>query len=464
MLYKDREMTTNYAKVKELCDQLVSDGKPVSVEAILQECEGSTASILAHYQRWRSESQDTRQATADTGSLSDEYMAAFHREIKRFSNAINRDFEVQLERAIEAEKFAILSLQKTEQITGELTEKVQMLEARLEEETSQFKQTIAEVEDNADVEIASLKEHHEKQLQDLTESKNQTIEDMRIANENTIEQLKANNAATVAELKESSERTIAELKQSGEAKVSELTENVASQVQTLEAALEEKDSKIQALLQEKNSTLSQLSQLEQTANTHAAKAEQHNSEVEDLRQAKEAMQAQLKQAEQSIEMMKKQNLELSQHNQDQQTAVKGAKEQIEEMQTQLAEAQKIATSFESEKENLLKQMDFVKNNSTATIQRLTQNSDQNLSKIRLLEEKLVSEQQNAWRYENDNEKLQEQLEFIKQNSATTVERLTRSAEKAMARVRDLEREVDDAKLELEQIRAQNNVVPLQDQA
>ena len=117
-----------------------------------------------------------------------------------------------------------------------------------------------------------------------------------------------------------------------------------------------------------------------------------------------------------------------------------------------------------QKENLLKQMDFVKNNSTATIQRLTQNSDQNLSKIRLLEEKLVSEQQNAWRYENENEKLQEQLEFIKQNSATTVERLTRSAEKAMARVRDLEREVDDAKLELEQIRAQNNVVPLQDQA
>ena len=134
------------------------------------------------------------------------------------------------------------------------------------------------------------------------------------------------------------------------------------------------------------------------------------------------------------------------------------------MQAQLAEAQKIAANFESEKENLLKQMDFVKNNSTATIQRLTQNSDQNLAKIRLLEEKLVSEQQNAWRYENENEKLQEQLEFIKQNSATTVERLTRSAEKAMARVRDLEREVDNAKLELEQLRSQNNVVPLQDQA
>ena len=464
MLYKDREMTTNYAKVKELCDQLVQNGEAVSVEVILQECEGSTATILAHYQRWRSESQDTRQAAADTGTLSEEYLAAFHREIKRFSNTINRDFEVQLERAIEAEKFAILSLQKTEQITTELSEKVTLLETRLEEETVQFKQTIAEVEDNADVEIASLKEHHETQIQELTESKNQTIEDMRIANENTIEQLKTNSAATIAELKESNERTIIELKQTGEAKVTELTETVATQVQTLEAALQEKDSQIENLLQEKNSTLSQLSQLEQTANTHAAKAEQHTSEVEDLRKAKEAMQAQLKHVEQNLELLKKQNLELSQHNQDQQSVVKGAKAQIEEMQAQLVEAQDVAAGFESEKENLLKQMDFVKNNSTATIQRLTQNSDQNLSKIRLLEEKLSSEQNNARRFENENEKLQVQLEFIKHNSATTVERLTRSAEKAMARVRELEREVDDTKLELEQVRASNNVVPLQEKA
>ena len=464
MLYKDREMTTNYAKVKELCDQLVADSKAVSVELLLQECEGSTATILAHYQRWRSESQDTRQTSADTSSLSEEYLAAFQREIKRFSNTINRDFEVQLERAIEAEKFAILSLQKTELLTAELTEKVTSLETRLEEETNQFKQTIAEVEDNADAEIASLKEHQEQQLHELTESKNRTIEDMRVANENTINQLKDTNDATIAELRESSERKIQELKQSGDAKVSELTETVATQVETLEQALQEKDSQIQVLLQEKNTTLSQLSQLEQTANSNAAKAEQQNSEVEDLRRAKEAIQAQLQQAEQNIELMKKQNIELSQHNQDQQSAVKGAKAQIEEMQEQLVAAQNIATNFESEKENLLKQMGFVKNNSTATIQRLTQNSDQNLAKIRLLEERLSSEQNNAWRYENENEKLQEQLEFIKQNSATTVERLTRSAEKAMSRVRELERDVDDAKLELEQLRSQNNVVPLQDQA
>ena len=41
---------------------------------------------------------------------------------------------------------------------------------------------------------------------------------------------------------------------------------------------------------------------------------------------------------------------------------------------------------------------------------------QNLAKIRLLEERLSGEQNNAWRFENENEKLQEQLEFIKQNS------------------------------------------------
>lgn len=457
-------MTTNYAKVKELCDQLVADGKAVSVDAILQECEGSTATLLAHYQRWRSESQDTRQASADTASMSEEYLAAFHREIKRFSNTINRDFEIQLERAIEAEKFAILSLQKNEQETSELKERLTSLETRLEQETSEFKETIAQVEDNADAEITSLKESHETQIKEITDSKNQIIEEMRVANENTIEQLKAANESTIAELKESSERTISELKQTGEAKVNELTENVASQVETLEKAIQDKDSQIQNLIQEKNAAFSQLSQVEQTANSHAAKAEKHNTELEDLRRAKDALQGQLKQAENNLELLKKQNLELSHHSQEQQTAVKGAKAQIEEMQAQLESAQKVAANFESEKANLLKQMDFVKNNSTATIQRLTQNSDQNLAKIRLIEEKLATEQNNAWRYENENEKLKEQVEFIKQNSATTVERLTRSAEKAMARVRDLEREVDDKKLELEQLKAQNNVVHLQNEA
>ncbi len=32
-------MTTNYAKVKEICDQRVADGQTVSIDNILQECE-----------------------------------------------------------------------------------------------------------------------------------------------------------------------------------------------------------------------------------------------------------------------------------------------------------------------------------------------------------------------------------------------------------------------------------------
>ncbi len=456
-------MTINYAKVKSICDELVSAGKPVTIDAVLSECDGSSSTVLAHYQRWRSEAQDTKKANTDTLNLSDEYMAAFQREIKRFSSVINRDFEGQLEQAIEAEKFAILALQKAEQIGEDLTAKVTTLEERLATETEQFKATIAEIEDNADAEIRALKEHNEAQIKEITDSKNQVIEEVKQSSESTIEQLKKSNEETIAELKHSSETTINELKQSGEAKVSELTETVTNQIKELEQAIQDKEATIQGLIQEKNQASSLVSELEQKASSSAQKVEQHNTELDDLRKAKEQMRSQLQQSEQSIEMLKKQNLEMSQHGQDQQNAVKAAKEQLQAMQEKLQVAEQASSSFEADKANMLKQMDFIKNNSTATIQRLTQNSDQNLAKIRMLEEKLTAEQSNSWKMENETEKLQEQLEFIKQNSSTTVERLTRSAEKAMSRVRDLERELDDTKLKLQAAEDGNNVVPLQNQ-
>jgi chromosome segregation ATPase len=457
-------MTTNYAKVKELCDNLVANNVAVSLEKILPECEGSTANILAHYQRWRSESQDTRQTPADIANLSEEYLAAFHREIKRFSNTINRDFELQLERTSESEKFAIHSLQKSEKLTTELHDKIASLEIRLDDESLQHKQIIAQIEDNADAEIAKLKVELNSQHQQLTDAKNKALEEICVANESTIEQINTANDATIAELKESFAITIEELKHSGESRVSELTENVANQVNALESALHDKDIQIQNVLKEKNTALSQLSQLQQTAHSNAEKVQKQSSQYENLIKEKEQMQAHVQQANQNIDLIKKQNVELTQFKQEQQEAVKEAKSQIEEMSKQLHAAQKVANQFEGEKENLIKQMDFVKHNSSSTIERLTQSSDHNIAKVRLLEERLEKEQNNAWRFESDNEKIKEQLEFIKQNSATTVERLTRSAEKAMAKVRDLERDLDDSKLEIEQLKSSNNVVHMQGQA
>lgn len=454
-------MTINYAKIKTICDELVEAGQPVTIDAVLNQCENKSAAILAHYQRWRSEAQETKKSGADTTHLSEEYMAAFQREIKRFSAVINRDFESQLEQALEAEKFAILSLQKAEQISADLALKVDTLESRLASETEQFKETLAEMQSASTHEIESVKSHSESQIKQITDAKNQVIEELKRANEATVEELKRSSEETISELKHSNEATLNELKLSGEAKVSEITESVTNQIQELEKALQDKESTIQNLLQDKNTIANQLAELEQKASSHEQAAEQNSDELDDLRKAKELLKNQLHQSDQKLEMLKKQNIEITQHSHDQQNAVKLAKEQLATITEKLQQAEKLSTGFAAEKDNMLKQMDFIKNNSTATIQRLTQNSDQNLAKIRLLEEKLGDEQNNAWKMENETEKLREQLEFIKQNSSTTVERLTRSAEKAMTRVRELERDLDDAKIALDAAQRNANVVPLQ---
>lgn len=101
--------------------------------------------------------------------------------------------------------------------------------------------------------------------------------------------------------------------------------------------------------------------------------------------------------------------------------------------------------MKQENQKLIEQMNFIRNNSTSTLERLTNKSEQAINKIKSLEEKLISEQTVGYQAKSENERLMEQLDFIKQNSSTTFERLTRSAEQAMAKVRLLEKENSDLK-------------------
>ena len=113
------------------------------------------------------------------------------------------------------------------------------------------------------------------------------------------------------------------------------------------------------------------------------------------------------------------------------------------------------TELRNENIQLSKQMNFIKNSSTSTIERLTTNSEQAIAKIKELESALINEQTEAKKAVSENKRISEQLDFIKQNSTNTFERLTNSAEQAQSKARQLEDELKQVQSLNEQLKSEN---------
>ena len=142
-------------------------------------------------------------------------------------------------------------------------------------------------------------------------------------------------------------------------------------------------------------------------------------------------------------------------NDSQQQTFNNQKTEVEKAKEQVLSSQQMMTELRNENIQLSKQMNFIKNSSTSTIERLTTNSEQALAKIKQLESSLINEQTDAKKAISENKRLAEQLDFIKQNSATTFERLTKSAEHAANKARQLEAELKTATALAEQLKVEN---------
>ena len=108
-----------------------------------------------------------------------------------------------------------------------------------------------------------------------------------------------------------------------------------------------------------------------------------------------------------------------------------------------AEAQ--VDQLRQENAKLASQVEFVKSNNIATVERLTTKSEQALLKVRELENQLHQEQANGKEAKEERVKLKEQIEFMKYNQTNTFERLTNSAAKANNRVKELEAQLEKYK-------------------
>jgi len=379
-------------------------------------------------------------------------------------NELTQDFEVKITQLVkENETVSLASTAFQEQIietktsyqnqldekeqnhTLELTNITTRFENELSNNNQNYSEKVSELENDFTVqtekqisahkdESISLVEIYETKLAELTQSFDTQSSEIAQKHSSTTQSLTDNYESKITELTQDKESHIAQAKESYATEISDLNNEVSNKTDLLTTSNKNL-----------NETQIQNDQLQSQLTDSENNLKQKTVTLDDALEAKTLLQTTLKQTESRIYDLKEQNTSANEHNQNLNDSLNAQKETVEKAQ-QLSEAAKTSLlNMKQENQKLIEQMNFIRNNSTSTLERLTNKSEIAISKIRNLEEKLTSEQTSSYHVKSDNERLKEQLDFIKQNSSTTFERLTKSAEQAMTKVRLLEKENSDLK-------------------
>ena len=215
------------------------------------------------------------------------------------------------------------------------------------------------------------------------------------------------------------------------------------------------DSVISDLNEDLNKAHAQISELEQNKiattnelqglNEQLAHANEQisifTSDNENSANVIEQYQASITEATDKIQSLESEMQSLNQAYEADKEEFAKQKSEFEQADARVSQAQTNVAELQNENAKLTSQMDFVKNNSIATVERLTTKSEQAMHKVRELEGTLAREKESSAQAKEERVKLKEQLEFMKHNQTTTFERLTNSAAKANAKVKELEQEL-----------------------
>ncbi|PAJ74374.1 hypothetical protein CJF42_10750 [Pseudoalteromonas sp. NBT06-2] len=350
---------------------------------------------------------------------------------KKSINELTKNFEVKIEQLNqEIETISLASKDFENEVASNKhihNEQISDLENRFKIQVEQ--QTLAHKNESI-----SLVEIYEKKLAALTQSF-----------EIKLNEINQKHSLSTQSLTHDYESKITELTQDKESHIAQAKESYATEIYQLKNEVKSKANLLTTTHNCLNETQIENDKLRSQSSDFQKDLKLKTVRLDDALEAKTLLQTALKKTEDRVYDLKEKNTSANEYNQSLNDTLKAQKETVEKAQ-KLSEAAKTALkNMKQENQKLIEQMNFIRNNSTSTLERLTNKSEQAINKIKSLEEKLISEQTVGYQAKSENERLMEQLDFIKQNSSTTFERLTRSAEQAMAKVRLLEKENSDLK-------------------
>lgn len=461
---------SQYTEVKRICDDLERSGKAVSLDYVLSKVSDAQASVVSHYKKWRNE-QLQGQSPDQLPGFSDDFIQAFRQEALKQTQQQTALLTRQLAEAIQAEVKAVEQLQyqqhslqqlalhkaeleqnlatqqqqlarqadtfaeltterdqlqqEVQQLQGQLTTQQHLLQQSQQEQQQAQAQLTQLQQDLTNLQQAAAQQQADdrQRLQQLTEQyellRKRSAEQQRqhFENNQQVHRQLADYAAQCAELtserdalqtqlttpnlltseaqvitadaNNSSEQAYTALQQDYAAQASyiaELKQQIALLTITPHSDTESADS-------------GQLTDLVAERDQAIAAAAAHAHEVQELKQELQRLNALIQapdtdncndiaQLRTTIALLRHQSALTVNHQAEQRELIKQLRDELAQQREQVQKIQVERYQWAKQKLQLEEQVNFVKSNSAATIERLTRYREQAQERIEQLEQKL----------------------------------------------------------------------------
>ncbi|REL29485.1 hypothetical protein [Thalassotalea euphylliae] len=464
------------------------------IEEITQRHKQSMASFtkdrddsIAHLKNeLRENKEHAKHAQEEALTALEQRLIAKHQEIEQHLNEsldnVTKEFSSYKLQAQDDKQNALNKLE--EQLVKQHSSEAQQLRDKLSETTTAFTefrglsaQKLAELEQNHQESITQASEASNLQISNLEHhiqtAKNEhssAIESLNLAHEQALsyereavtkqfqsrltelEALTSDHQTVIDDINQQHASDIAAIKAAHHQTVTELNNR---QTDLLSEATKGSDDVIQSLTSELNQYKQQatdsedkLKKAQQQNDLLSSEIAQRESKTQALNEASlnkdeiiDQLKASVSDAATKINQLTQKLEESTQAHQVDKENFTKQQQTYSQAEAKISNAELQANELRQENAKLASQVEFVKSNNIATVERLTTKSEQALLKVRELENLLHQEQMNGKEAKEERVKLKEQIEFMKYNQTNTFERLTNSATKANNRVKELEAEL-----------------------
>ena len=402
---------TQYTEIKALCDELHAAGQPINLEVLIQRVNGDKATVLEHYRQWRSEDRSAPKTNNTTTT----------QEPSSGGSITMSDIEFTQE-FVDAFKAQTQSIVK--QQTQPLNEKIEQLEA---------------AEDIATQNLIDLQHQF-----DALGAKNKEFIAELEQKQQEIEQQKAALGDTQQQLEQSKQR------------LNSVSSDYEHTISKLNSRIKEFDVEFANLARERDEIQLQNQELSNQQTNLTNEKQQLEGQLQELTAKLEEQQPLVDKLSKENAVLKEQTAIAAEHQTSQREDIRQLREQVKMLQEQGLELRDSKDKALADVEQLHNQVRFLKTNSASTIERLTASNEQYQATIKSLEDELASNDAKHQSASEENKRLQEQITFLKQNSSSTLERLSKSATLAQSRLGELEQSLADTYAELERLRSEDD--------
>jgi|GEM_PF-1877060 len=476
-----------YEDVELFCEQTLQTGTSVTIECVLEKFPNNSNDVVAYFDQWRQLKLNQSLATSSQNSVNKPEVPPsisqiMQEEIAKQQASQAEDQQTLLAQQQDTEQFLIAKSQELQANLDSQSKFVDETHKQLKQQSQEFQEKFQQLTSGYNNEINTLKQSHQQLL--LAQQQAHQIAIENVINENAaqldnlsdqVAQLTETNTLLKAKAEEylASQQQLSLLQTTISQLEQHLIEEKAKQEQHITAAKKQYQESLNALRDAQQQEISELNtshqnELAKASSQNVQQADEINEQLSKIQQENKFLAQQLAEEQSKSANLQTRFVNVSsdiakdQENKtkllasleeanakiitlEQQLSQQEAGLTVESDLNSLEKAEQTITDLRGENNKLATQLDHIKTNSSATIERLTGKSDQAITRIKELESQLDLEVQTNSSVKEERIKLKEQLELIKHNQASTFERLTKNAEQAKAKIKVLERQLAEIK-------------------